>query len=72
MCQNVMIVARGRRSAKHARQQGEVIVLHQHDRVVAVRLLDDDVGEALIDLDIMRPVPFAEDRADEGDVAKRP
>jgi hypothetical protein len=53
-------------------QQSEVIVLHQHDRVVAVRLLDEDVGEALIDLDIMRPVPFAEGRADKSDVAERP
>ena len=58
--------------AKHARQQGEVIVLHQDDRVVAVRLLDDDVGEALIDRDVMRPVPLAERRPHEGDMAKRP
>ena len=42
--------------AEHARQQREVIVLHEHDRVVAVRLLDDGVGEALIDREILRPV----------------
>ena len=58
--------------AKHARQQGEVIVLHQDDRVVAVGLLDDDVGEASVDGDVMRPVPFAERRPHEGDMAKRP
>ncbi len=58
--------------AKHARQQGEVIVLHQDDRVVTVRLLDDHVGEALVDGDVMRPVAFAERRPHEGDVAKRP
>ena len=49
MCQNVMMVARGS-LAHHARQQREVIVLHQHDRVVGVRFGDHRVGEALVDL----------------------
>ena len=49
MCQNVMIVASGSALADHARQQGEVVVLHQHDRVVGARLLDHGVGEAAVD-----------------------
>ena len=36
MCQKVRIVARGKRSPQHARHEREVIVLHQHDRIVAV------------------------------------
>ena len=58
--------------AHHARQQREVIVLHQHDRVVGARLVGDDVGEALVDVAVMLPVVRAERRARVGDVAQRP
>jgi hypothetical protein len=38
MCQKVMMVARGRRSRIMLRREGEVVVLHEHDGVVAVDL----------------------------------
>ena len=58
--------------ADHARQQREVIVLHEHDRRIGRGFRDDGVGEALVDRDVMRPVAFAKCRPDEGDVAERP
>ena len=42
--------------ADHRRQQREVVVLHQHDRVVAARLRDHRVGEALVDVAVVLPV----------------
>ena len=41
-----MMVALRQALAHHARQQREVVVLHQHDRVVGARLVRDHVGEA--------------------------
>ena len=62
----------GQALADHARRQGEVVVLDQHDRVLGARLARDRVGEALVDGLVAAPVALAEDRADEGDVAERP
>ncbi len=39
----------GQLRADHRRHQREVIVLHQHDRIVAAGFLHDRVGEALVD-----------------------
>ena len=58
--------------AHHARQQREMVILHQHDRVVGARLVGDDVGEAAIHRLVMLPVRRAEDRARMRDVAERP
>ena len=72
MCQNVRMVARGSLLADHRRQQREVVVLHQHDRVLAARLGDHRIGEALVDVAVVLPVRFAEHRPHVGDVAQRP
>ena len=56
MCQKVRMVARGSLLADHRRQQREVVVLHQHDRVLAARLGHDGVGEALVDVAVVLPV----------------
>ena len=69
MCQKVTMVAFGNRSPHHARQKREVVVLHEHDRVVLGRLLHHGVGEALIHGDIVLPVALAENRPDESDMA---
>ena len=58
--------------ADHPRQQREVVVLHQHDRVVGLRLGDDGVGEARVDLAVVLPVGRAERRPHVRDVAERP
>ena len=58
--------------ADHARRHREVIVLHQHDRVLALRLLHHGVGEAAVDRDVMVEIALAEDRPHEGDMAQRP
>ena len=42
--------------AHHLRQQREVIVLHQHDRVVGARLVRDHVGEAPVHRLVVLPV----------------
>jgi hypothetical protein len=49
--------------AHHARQQREVIVLHQDDRVFGARLVGHDVGEALVHVAVVLPVLRAERRA---------
>ena len=49
ICQNVMMVAFGKRSRIILRQQGEVVVLHEHDRVVAVAPPSNGVGESRVD-----------------------
>jgi hypothetical protein len=56
MCQKVMIVARGRRSRIMLRREGEVVVLHEHDGVVAVDLAADGVGELAVHADVLLPV----------------
>ena len=58
--------------ADHARQQGKVVILHQHHRVVAVRFLDNCIGKALVDLDILLPVAVSEHRPNVGNMAQRP
>ncbi len=72
MCQKVRIVARGSSPAQHFGNEREVIVLDEHDRIVAVRFGDDRVGEALVDFLILEPVGTAEDRMRMGQVAQRP
>ena len=48
----------------HARQQGKVIILNQNDRMFLTRhLLDQRVGESLVDLVVMLPVRRAKRRA---------
>ncbi len=58
--------------AHHRRQQREVVVLHQHDRVVAARLGHHRVREALVDGLVGLPVRLAEYRPHVGHVAQRP
>ena len=58
--------------AHHARQQREVVVLHQHDRVVGARLVRHHVGEAPVHRLVVLPVGRAEDRPRVRDVAERP
>ena len=72
MCQNVMMVARGSRSRISCGQQGEVVVLHEHDRIVGVHLGADRVGELPVDRLVVLPVLAAEDGPRVGDVAERP
>ena len=72
MCQKVRMVAAGSLRAHHRRQQGEVVVLDQHDRVVAAGLGDHRVGEALVDRPVGLPVALAEHRPHVRDVAQRP
>ena len=72
MCQNVRMVAFGSFSRTIARQQREVVVLHQHDRVVAARLGHHRVGEALVDGLVGLPVRLAEHRPHVRHVAQRP
>jgi hypothetical protein len=59
-------------AAQHLRHQREVIVLHEHDRIVAVHFGDHRVGEALVDLLILQPVAAAEDRVRMRLMAERP
>ena len=56
----------------HPRRQREMIVLHQHDRILGLGLLGDGIGEALVDLLVLLPVAFPELRPHERDVAQRP
>ena len=58
--------------ADHPRQEREVIVLHQHHRVIAVRLLDHGVGELRVDRAVLLPVGGAKRRPHVRDVAQRP
>ena len=69
MCQKVTMVALRQPLPHHARQKSEMVVLHEHDRVVLGRLLHHGVGEALIHGDIVLPVALAENRPDESDMA---
>jgi hypothetical protein len=58
--------------ADQARQEGEVVVLHEDDRVVAHRFLHDGVRELRVDRAVLLPVRGAEQRAHVRDVAQRP
>ena len=58
--------------ANEARQQREVIVLHQHHRIVAVGLADDRVGEARVHQPVVVPIGFAKGRTHIRVVAQRP
>ena len=58
--------------ADHARQEREMVVLHQHHRIVGPRLGHDRVGETLVHRDVLLPVRFAEHRPHMRDVAQGP
>ncbi len=62
----------GQLLAHHRGQQREVVVLHQHDGILAARLGHDGVGEALVDGLVGLPVRLAEHRAHVRHVAQRP
>ena len=62
----------GPRFLHEARQQREVIVLHEHHRAVVADLLDHRVGEPAIDPHVLLPVRIVELRPRIGDVAQRP
>ena len=53
------------------RQQAEVVVVHPHD-VARLRLLHDDVGEALVDRLVLTPLLLVEAAAVDEVVAQRP
>ena len=72
MCQKVMIGRLWQPFADHPRQQREVVVLHQHDRIVGARLGDDRVGEPPVDGAIVLEVARSERRAHVRVVAERP
>ncbi len=56
----------------HRRQQREVVVLDEDDRILAAGFGDDRVGETLIDLAIGLPIRLAKHRSNVGDMAERP
>ncbi len=58
--------------ADHARQQREMVVLHQQDRVGRAGLLRHRVGELAVHVVVVLPVTGAEYRPHVGDVAQRP
>ena len=49
-----------------------MIVLDEHHGVVAIRLLDHRIGEALVDQHVVLPVAGAKNGTNMGDVAERP
>ena len=59
----------GQAGANHRRQEREVVVLHQDDRILAARFGDDGIGEALVDGPVVLPVGLAEDGTHMGDMA---
>ncbi len=72
MCQNTMTVAAGRRLRIMAGRQGEVIILHQDDRVFGIHLAEDRVGEFLVHGLVLAPILGAEDGPGVRHVAERP
>ena len=54
MCRKNPIDSRGSRAPQHRRDEHEVEVVHPDARV-GLAVLDDRVGEALVDLDVARP-----------------
>ncbi len=62
----------GQSLADHPRQQREVIILDQHDGISRGGLVDDRVGEFLVDLAVILVITGAEGRAHMRDVAQRP
>jgi hypothetical protein len=58
--------------ANQSRCEGEVIVLHQDDRIVGIHLLAHRIGEPLVDVAIGVPVGAAEDGPRVRDVTQRP
>jgi hypothetical protein len=56
-----------------SRQQREVIVLYQHDRIFnAAQLFQHRLGEFLVDLLVLLPISVPEDRPCMRDVTERP
>ena len=62
----------GQPLANHPRDQREVVVLHEDDRVVGVHFLQRGLGELAIHRLVVRPVARTEHRAGVRDVAQRP
>ena len=58
--------------AQHARQQREVVVLDENDRIGALGLAGDGLSVTRIDALIFVPIAFAEVRPHEGHVTERP
>ena len=58
--------------ADHARQEREVIVLHEDDRILGMRLVRGDLGEAAVHALVVLPVGRTEHRPRVRDVAERP
>jgi hypothetical protein len=56
--------------ANEPRRQGEVVVLHEHDGILAGRLLTDGRGELAVDLFVRGPVAAAKNGAGVGQVAQ--
>ncbi len=56
----------------HPRQQREVVVLHEDNRLGVADFVEHGIGEAPVDLDVLAPVAVVEHRARVGDVAQRP
>src|SRR5262245_7640887 len=59
----------GQPLADHSRQESEVIVVHQNNRVITARLIHYYVGEALVDRHVLIPILLAKRRPHKGDVA---
>ena len=72
MCQNVRMVAFGKRLRTMRGSEREVIILDEHHRVFASRLLDHGVSEALVYRRVLLPVLEAEGRPHKGDMAQGP
>ena len=62
----------GQALADETGSKREVVVLHQHHRIVGIGLLAHGLGELAIDLGVGGPVVAAEDRPHVGQVAQRP
>ncbi len=62
----------GPRFLHEARQQREVIVLHEHHRAIVAHFLDHRIGEAAVDAHVLLPVGLVELRPRVGDVTQRP
>ena len=58
--------------ADHARQEREMVILHENDRILALGFGHDRIREFLVHGAVVLPVRLAEDRPHEGDMAEGP
>ena len=56
----------------HLGHQREMIILHEHDRIIGFGFLNNGHRKPLIDLPVLLPVGGSKDRADMGQMAQRP